>query len=270
MVYALPLYHPLRLAEEIAMVDQMSNGRLDIGFGRGSSPVEIAYFGVDPQETEGIFQRNQPRILEALETGVMHVDEQEHPYRDVVLKIIPKQKPHPRVWYGVHTVESAHRAAVRGWQTINLDMAHEARECNIAFKEKWSQVQGDAPLPLMGLGRFIVVAETDEKAREIAGRAYPHWHRGFTHLFRSLGRMQRHPRPETFEQLHQQGKGIAGSPATVAAFLREQLTLSQCNYCVGQFAFGDLSLSELETSISLFARDVMPALRDVDAQAKAA
>src|SRR5437763_2295141 len=45
MVYALPLYHPLRLIEEICMLDQMSGGRLDIGFGRGAVPAEFAYYG---------------------------------------------------------------------------------------------------------------------------------------------------------------------------------------------------------------------------------
>src|ERR1700693_225379 len=50
MVYALPLYHPLRMIEEICMLDQMSGGRLDIGFGRGSSPAELSYYGEDPAE----------------------------------------------------------------------------------------------------------------------------------------------------------------------------------------------------------------------------
>ena len=252
------------------MLDQMSGGRLDIGFGRGSSPVEIAYYGVDPQGTEAIFQRNLPRILEALETGVMHVAEQEEPFRDIALKIATFQRPTPRVWYGVHTPESADRAARRGWHTINLDMDYESRECNIVFRTVWREAQPDRPLPLMGLGRFIVVAETDEKAVEIARRAYPAWHRGFTHLFRVLGRMARHPRPDTWDELCRQGKGIAGSPETVIAFLRKQLTTAQCNYCVGQFAFGDLSLAELETSVGLFAQKVMPALRDLDVLANAA
>src|SRR5689334_21576566 len=43
MVYALPLYHPIRMIEEICMLDQMSGGRLEIGFGRGSSPIELGY-----------------------------------------------------------------------------------------------------------------------------------------------------------------------------------------------------------------------------------
>ncbi len=270
MVYALPLYHPLRLAQEICMVDQMSHGRVDIGFGRGSSPTEIAFFGVDPTETEAIFQRNLPRILEAIETGVMHAPEQTENHRDIVLKIPTFQRPTPRVWYGVHTPESADRAARRGWQTINLDMADEARACNETFRRVWRDVRAGEPLPLMGLGRFVVVAETDAQALAVARRAYPHWHAGFTHLARQLGQMMRHPRPETWDILHEQGKGVAGSPATVAAFLRDQLATGQCNYCVGQFAFGDQSIAELQRSVGLFAAEVMPALRDVDTLAEAA
>ena len=263
MVYALPLYHPMRLAEEIAMIDQMSRGRLDIGFGRGSSPTEIAYFGIDPGETEAIYQRDLPRILTALETGVMHNPGFEKPYDAPVLKVETYQKPYPPVWYGVHTTDSAERAATRGWATINLDMDYEARECNDVFRAVWAKEQAGRPLPLMGLGRFVVVAPTDEEAVEIATRAYPHWHAGFTHLFRKLGRMMNHPRPDTWAKLNAQGTGIAGSPQTVAAFLRDQLTTAQCNYCVAQIAFGNQTLVEMTRSIELFASGVMPALQDV-------
>jgi hypothetical protein len=69
-----------------------------------------------------------------------------------------------------------------------------------------------------------------------------------------------HPRPSSWDELHQQGKGVAGSPATVADFCREQMQISQCNYMVGQFAFGDQTLEEMESSITLFAREVMPKL----------
>jgi alkanesulfonate monooxygenase SsuD/methylene tetrahydromethanopterin reductase-like flavin-dependent oxidoreductase (luciferase family) len=267
MVYALPLYHALRLAEEIAMLDQMSNGRLEIGFGRGSSPTEIAYFGVEPAATEEVYQKLLPRILAALESGIMHVEEQEPPYRDIALRVGPLQKPYPPVWYGVHTVESADRAARRGWHTISLDMADESAECNEVFVRVWREVHGARPLPLMGLGRFVVVAPTDEEALTIARRAYPIWHAGFTHLFRIVGRMMRHPRPDTWDQLHAQGKGVAGTPETVTRFLRAQLEESGCNYCVGQFAFGDQTTVELHRSVSLFADHVMPRLRALTAAA---
>src|SRR5215471_5482181 len=66
MVYALPLYHPLRLIEEICMLDQMSGGRLDIGFGRGASPIELAYFGQDPKQSQTIYAEGVELIIKGL------------------------------------------------------------------------------------------------------------------------------------------------------------------------------------------------------------
>jgi hypothetical protein len=95
----------------------------------------------------------------------------------------------------------------------------------------------------------------------LARRAYLLWHASFTHLFRRHGRSQSHPRPATFDLVAERGQGVAGSPSTVAKFLSSQLDETGCNYVVGQFAFGDLTLDETLRSISLFAHDVMPALR---------
>jgi hypothetical protein len=75
------------------------------------------------------------------------------------------------------------------------------------------------------------------------------------------GRAQTHPRPPEWDALVQVGQGIAGSPETVTAFLQSQLAETQCNYVVGQFAFGDLMRDECLRSIKLFADKVMPALR---------
>ena len=57
------------------------------------------------------------------------------------------------------------------------------------------------------------------------------------------------------------GQGIAGAPATVAAFLRKQVEDTGSNYVVGQFVFGDISLAEAVQSLELFAREVMPELK---------
>jgi hypothetical protein len=95
----------------------------------------------------------------------------------------------------------------------------------------------------------------------MARRAYAKWHASFTYLFRLHGRSQMHPRPADFDTLVARGQGIAGAPATVREFLRAQLDETGCNYVVGQFAFGDLTLDETLRSVALFAADVMPALR---------
>ena len=97
----------------------------------------------------------------------------------------------------------------------------------------------------------------------LASRAYRPWFGSFIHLSRLRGRAQTHPRPEEFEPLMERGQGLAGSPATVRDLLAAQLAETGCNYVVGQFAFGDMTLEETLHSIGLFTREVMPALREI-------
>jgi alkanesulfonate monooxygenase SsuD/methylene tetrahydromethanopterin reductase-like flavin-dependent oxidoreductase (luciferase family) len=118
-------------------------------------------------------------------------------------------------------------------------------------------------MPKLGLGRFVVVAETDAEALRLARRAYRVWHQSFTHLFRLRGRPQNHPRPSEFDPLMERGQGVAGSPETVTEYLTAQLMETGCNYVVGQFTFGDMTLAESLHSIGLFTSKVMPALRAV-------
>src|ERR1700733_3874433 len=66
MVYALPLYHPLRMIEEICMLDQMSGGRLEIGFGRGSSPTELIYYGQNPEDAQAIYAEALELVVKGL------------------------------------------------------------------------------------------------------------------------------------------------------------------------------------------------------------
>jgi alkanesulfonate monooxygenase SsuD/methylene tetrahydromethanopterin reductase-like flavin-dependent oxidoreductase (luciferase family) len=122
-------------------------------------------------------------------------------------------------------------------------------------------VHGGKALPKIGIGRIIVVAPSDQEALRIARRAYPVWHQSFTHLFRLHGRAQVHPRPPDFDSMVARGQAIAGTPATVAKFLAAQIEDIGCNYVLGQFAFGDVTLGECLRSIELFAGEVMPMLR---------
>jgi alkanesulfonate monooxygenase SsuD/methylene tetrahydromethanopterin reductase-like flavin-dependent oxidoreductase (luciferase family) len=267
MVFALPLHHPLRLIEEICMLDHLSGGRLDIGFGRGSSPIELSYYGEDPATAQEVYAEGLELVLQGLTQETLNFNGKRFSFRNVPMEIAPLQKPHPPIWYGVHSPESAERAARRGLNTVSLDPPADTRACSEHYRATWSELHADAALPKLGLGRFIVVAPSDQEALRIARRAYAKWHASFTYLFRLHGRAQMHPRPADFETLVARGQGIAGAPATVRQFLRAQLAETGCNYVVGQFAFGDLALEEALRSVALFAADVMPALRaDATAQ----
>jgi len=95
MVYALPLYHPLRLIEEICMLDQMSGGRLDIGFGRGASPIELAYFGRDAKEAQAIYAEGIELVLKGLTEKTVSFSGKYFHFDKVPMEIAPLQKPYP-------------------------------------------------------------------------------------------------------------------------------------------------------------------------------
>src|SRR5437762_356122 len=123
MIFAAPLYHPLRLLQEICMLDQLSGGRLDMGFGRGAAAAEIRFFGVDPAQTEQLYEQTVAFILEGMRDGAVTVPEEGGKQRRMPLAIAPLQKPHPPLWYGVHSPQAGDRAAPRGVQVITVGAA---------------------------------------------------------------------------------------------------------------------------------------------------
>jgi alkanesulfonate monooxygenase SsuD/methylene tetrahydromethanopterin reductase-like flavin-dependent oxidoreductase (luciferase family) len=263
MVYALPLHHPLRLVEEICMLDQLSAGRLEIGFGRGSSPVEISFYGQDPAKAHAVYMEARELILQGLTRKTLDYTGSFFSLRDVPMELEPFQKPHPPMWYGVHSVEAAERAALQGLNMLSLDSAVETRRYNDTYRRYWRATHGDAPLPKLGLSRFIVIAEDEPQALAAARRAYPIWHRNFYYLFSLRGGKPAHPRPAQFEAMMELRQAVAGTPETVREFLQSQIDESGANYLVGQFAFGDLSLAEARRSVELFSQHVMPYLNAV-------
>src|SRR5258708_36041939 len=66
LVDTLPLHHPLRVVEEICMLDQMSGGRLDLGVCRGISPIETAYFGINPEHRQKMYLEALQIVQQAL------------------------------------------------------------------------------------------------------------------------------------------------------------------------------------------------------------
>src|SRR5215470_4854310 len=74
LVYTLGLHHPLRVAEEICMLDHLSGGRLEVGIGRGISAYELGYYGVDPKEAQSIYVEALAVILQALTGGTVNFD----------------------------------------------------------------------------------------------------------------------------------------------------------------------------------------------------
>src|SRR3984893_16323400 len=111
LVYILPLYHPIRLAEEICMLDQMSSGRLDLGLGRGVSPKEFDYYAERFDHAPDRYTEGMDVVLKILANRKLDFEGHYYKFREVPpLELECFQKPHPPLWYGAHSPDSAARS----------------------------------------------------------------------------------------------------------------------------------------------------------------
>lgn len=263
LVFILPLYNPLRLIDEIAMLDQMSGGRLELGIGRGTSPLEAALFNSDHRQSPAVYAEALQVILKGLTSTTLDHHGEFYQFKNIPMEIQPLQKPHPPLWIGGHSVDGAARAAKLGANYVTQDTAEASRPYTDSYRAAWREAWPEKKLPKLGLLRFIVVGESDAEAERIARRAYPKWHDAYDHLYRKNGLVhERGARTADFDVTFTNGiRGVCGSPQTVAKKLRAQAEIAGINYLVGQFCFGDTSEAEVGRSIDLFAAEVMPALK---------
>jgi len=259
LVYLLPLRHPLQLAEEVSLLDQISGGRFDLGVGRGVSPFELAYHGVDAAESPAMFREALALLLLALTQDTVSFEGRWWQCRDVPIVLRPKQLPHPPIWLPCATTEHAARAAQAGYHVVCN--APTARVAEILAQYR-ADYRRPGPLPCLGLSRAIVIADTVEEARAVAKRAWTVHAQSFLKLWRRHGAAPLNVRmTEDFADAEAAGGAFAGTPAMVRDALRAQVAETGANYVVSRFAFGDLSHAEMLRSAALFAREVMPALQ---------
>ncbi len=263
LVYPLPLYHPLRAAEEICMLDHLSNGRLDLGFGRGASRFEVEYYGYDPAEMKDRYEEALEIVLAAFASPTLTYKGRFHSFEGTPIEIAPLQKPHPRLFYGAGHPDTAVWAAPRKINLVCNAPAAQVRPIFERYRAEWKGLGfATSEMPLLGLNRHCVIAETDAEAQRIGERAYRIWHASFYHLWKQRNAKPTNAAyPETFGALQKMGYGVAGSPATVRDYFVREVGEVGANYALGRFAFGDLTLDESRRSVDLFRDHVMPALQ---------
>jgi alkanesulfonate monooxygenase SsuD/methylene tetrahydromethanopterin reductase-like flavin-dependent oxidoreductase (luciferase family) len=272
LVYQLPLHHPLRLMEEISMLDHLSGGRLEVGIGRGAVAYEIEYYGVDPQDAQARYLEAYEVLLKAMTSRTLTHTGKYYTFKDVPIEIAPLQQPHPPLWYGAVSAEGAAWAAKNRVNIVCNAPTPLVRSIIAHYRGEWLKA-GNAigGIPLMGMNRYLVLADTDQEANDIARRAYEHWRRNFYYLWDKRGGKPPHIAaiyPDTFEEIEQRGYGVAGTPERVRETLMAQVAEAGNNYMICRFAFGDLSLAESLRSLALFQQSVMPALAEMRAAAE--
>lgn len=283
MGFVVPLHHPLRLAEEIAIVDQMSGGRFECGLVPGISPGYFTPFGIDYKF------RKSPTFEFVHYLRAAYGEKQPFGFKgdnfstdSAILAVQPMQRPHPPLWMMSRDPQTLEFCAEHGINTgyfISVARAEAAPRYR-KFLDDWAR-HGHAQKPNIGYSTVVYVDETDEKALATALTRASQAYVGLLPLaepgetFQDRLDKQR----KRFEERGEHGAAkimssmfdpdymlknelvFIGSPDTVAEKIRRASEIGLFNTMMCEFNFADLPEADLMRSIRLFGEKVIPQLR---------
>src|SRR5262245_38085237 len=261
LTFCLPWYHPYRFYSEVCMLDQMSNGRLELGVGRGVSPIESRIFGLENvEQSRERYRETFDLFLAACKSNTMTVNGVE-----AELHVKPHQRPYPPLWFPSSNQEGIDFTARHGYHTAFIGRHADCKPLFERYREVWEKHRNDpgrhnahVAAPFLARTQHLVIADTDGEAEKLGLAAYQAWDAHIHHLTRKLGRPDVHKTvpygADSAQPL------IAGSPRTALEKLQEMLRLTGANYLLCIFSFGDLAPEDAMRSIELFASEVKPKL----------
>jgi alkanesulfonate monooxygenase SsuD/methylene tetrahydromethanopterin reductase-like flavin-dependent oxidoreductase (luciferase family) len=275
MIYQLPFYHPMRLAEEVAMLDHLSRGRVEFGTGIGVAEHEFIRWNLP-------FYERREMSKEALEIIVKAWTEESVTYEgkywqfDEALPVPkPYQQPYPPIWVAAHSPASFEYAAQHNYHVSqNLDVDDVVAEKFELWRQLWRQYGHPGPMPRTFLMRAVHVAETDAIARAEAeqpllmsrkmGReGIARTRIGFkgnedTPTTRELNRVFQ-GMSTSYDFWIDNGLALVGSPETVIHQLKAQHQRLGYDIFCANHRFGPMPQEQSLKSLELFGREVIPA-----------
>lgn len=276
-VTLLPLNNPVRTAEEYAMLDVLSDGRLDFGVGRGVLKTEYELFNVPESESQGRFHESLDIVLQAWTQESLTYEGKYFTFRDVLTLPKPVQQPHPPIWAAcAFTPESFVWAGQRGFHAMTAPFAYPRHDALRAKMDLyWSALKaaGHDPATREVLGVYhLYVAETDEAAHALASKHFQQYFKFFAGLDRKAafqsddykeykGGLSRGMGGLSYEDLDKGDCMIFGSPETCVQRLKRAQAGYGLTYPIFEVNFGGFPHKETMKSLDLFAKYVMPALR---------
>jgi alkanesulfonate monooxygenase SsuD/methylene tetrahydromethanopterin reductase-like flavin-dependent oxidoreductase (luciferase family) len=280
MVVVLPWHDPLRVAEQVTMLDNISNGRVILGLGRGLGRVEFEGFGVDMNESREIFVESAEMLLGALETGVAEYDGTHVKQTRREIRPRPFKSFRDRTYAAAVSPESVEIMARLGvgiliipqkpWEVVAAELA--------TYREVFTRLNGrEAPAPIVGGWTFC--DEDEGRAREMAVRYIGGYWKTVLDHYELRGEHLKHTKGyEAYGRLQDVVNGPGGADAATEFFLGIQIwgTPEQCFERImhirsitgmesynGLFSYAGMPWAEAERNMRLFAREVMPALQAV-------
>jgi alkanesulfonate monooxygenase SsuD/methylene tetrahydromethanopterin reductase-like flavin-dependent oxidoreductase (luciferase family) len=260
LVSLLPFYHPLRLIEEICAVDHLTGGRLDIGVGKGISPIEHRLWGNDP-EAAGERTSEVLSILRAgLATSWLSHAGTGFVFDNVPMVMAPVQRPHPPIWYpGNVEFAGAHRlnTVIVGPQAAVKAQVARFRELAASCADDWNP---GVATPIVGAVRHIFIASNRDAALERAREAWRAYDYNAMSLWRARGVTPPGEGPSfggDFDRALAANLVLAGDADDAISHVKALRDEAALDYFVGAFAWGDLTHEEAMASLGLFADAVV-------------
>jgi alkanesulfonate monooxygenase SsuD/methylene tetrahydromethanopterin reductase-like flavin-dependent oxidoreductase (luciferase family) len=256
LAYTLPLHLPAALAEEISVLDHLTNGRLEAGFGLGHRKEELAAIGIDPETREQLFQERFAVMTALWEGGVVTLERPSTLVREVAIFPGPLQKPYPPLWFAGSDPMGAQWAGTRGMSlAIGFKRAADLAPAVEAFRTgraNGADVPGAGRVALM---RHVSIAPTDTEALDAMTEDLDRLHQlgagGPSDLDQAREAAKRMVADESF---------IVGSPETVAKAIRWSQEALGIDVFLANIHAAGVSQGRLEQMVRLLADEVAPRL----------
>ena len=266
-----PFAHPVRIAEEFAMVDILSDGRLDFGLGRGYQPKEFAGLGVSMERTRERFDESLEVIRRAWTEERVTFEGEFYRLRDLAVHPKPLQRPHPPLWTAAVSPDTYALAASRGLKILtspSFTPFDILRKNYDGYRAAWRQAHGSDEGAEICLNKIIHVADSSRQAREDL-REPIRW------FFRTQADLIAEPEgvpPDQYrfyrkvrenllslsDETALERAAIVGDPEEVADKLREHHEALGVTYFMGAFSRGGVPHDRVRRSLTLFGEKVMP------------
>lgn len=284
MVVVLPWHDPLRVAEQVAMLDNLSGGRLILGLGRGLGRVEFEGFGVDMNTSRARFVEYAEMLLRGLEDGFVEYDGEFVKQARREIRPRPFKSFRGRTYAAAVSPESSELMAKLGiglliipqkpWEVVATELD--------TYRGIYRKVNGvDAPSPIVGA--WVYCHEDEEHAREMAVKyiggywqtVVDHYELVGDHLkntkgYESYGKMQELASTATDAMIEFfMSIQVWGTPDQCYEKILNIRSITGANAFNGIFSYAGLPWDAAEENMRLFAREVMPRLKQLEAPAAA-
>ncbi len=265
-VIVVPLHHPLVIAEEIATLDLLSGGRLDVGLGRGYQHYEFERFGLELESGRARWEESIDVILKSFGGRPFTYEGKIFKIPETTVFPQPVQQPRPPIWITAQSPDSVEAAVRRGFNVLTGGFGvpiERMAEFRRLFDRMVAEVKPEQPLEV-GVQRAVCVTASVAEARAAAEEA--RWNMRVTLSLRNhyerveQGRAIAVPAPNepTTDDLLDRFL-VIGTPDTVIRQITRIRDLVGITHFNCSFWFGDLEQARVLRSMELFAREVMPA-----------